>query len=83
MAKHISNILDDINIVYTIHEQRIYRGRGKIVLLRRQADDIVIACSFPTVAQGVMYSIGEKVVLKSTSDETASRSLVNLTLFGC
>jgi hypothetical protein len=65
--KHINKILDDLDIVYTTHERSIYRGTidGKIVLLCRQVDDIAVACSDPTVAQGLIDSIGKVVDLKS------------------
>jgi hypothetical protein len=65
--KHINKILDDLDIVYTIHERSIYQGKidGKVVLLGRQVDDLAVACSDPTVAQGLIDSIGNEADLKS------------------
>jgi hypothetical protein len=52
----INEILDDPDFVYTTHEQRIYRGTmdDKVNLLCRQVDDIAVACSNLTVAQGLI-----------------------------
>jgi hypothetical protein len=63
----ISKILDDLDIVYTTHERSIYRGKigGKVVLLCRQVEDLAVASSDPTAAQGVIDSIGEIVDLRS------------------
>jgi hypothetical protein len=57
--KYINKILDDIDIVYTTHEQTMYRGNidGKVVFLRRQVDDLTVACSDPSVVQGLIDSI--------------------------
>jgi hypothetical protein len=65
--KHINKILNDPDIVYTTHERSIYRGKidGKIVLLCLQVDDLAVACSDPSVAQGLIDSIGKIVDLKS------------------
>jgi hypothetical protein len=65
--KHINKILEDLDIVYTTHERSIYRGKidGKVVLLCRQVDDLAVACSDPSVAQGLIDSIGKTVDLKS------------------
>jgi hypothetical protein len=64
--KHSNKILDDLDIMYTIHERTIYRGKidGKVVLLCRQVDDLAVACSDPSVAQGLTDSIGKIVDLK-------------------
>jgi hypothetical protein len=64
---HINEILDDLDIVYTTHERSIYRGNidGKVVLLWRQVGDLAVACSDPSVAQGLIDSIGMNVDLKS------------------
>jgi hypothetical protein len=65
--QHINNILNDLNTVDTTHERSIYRGKidGKVVHLCRQVDDLAVACSDPSVAQGLINSIGEIVALKS------------------
>jgi hypothetical protein len=65
--KHMNKILDDLDIVYTTHERSIDRGKidGKAVVLCRRVDDLAVACSDPTVAQGLIDSIGKIVDLKS------------------
>jgi hypothetical protein len=65
--KHINKVLDDFDIVSTTHERSIDQGKidGKVVLLCRQVDDIAVACFNPTVAQGLIDSIGIVVDLKS------------------
>jgi hypothetical protein len=67
VGKHINKILDDFDIVYTTHERSIYRGKidGKVVPLCRQVEDLAVACSDPSVAQGLIDSIGKIVDLKS------------------
>jgi hypothetical protein len=64
---HIINILADLDIVYTTHKRSIFRGKidGKIALLCRQVNDLAVACSDPSVAQGLIDSIGKIVDLKS------------------
>jgi hypothetical protein len=66
MGKDINKILDYLDIVYTTHERSIYRGKidRNVVLLYRQVDDLAVACSDPSVTQGLIDSIGKIVDLK-------------------
>jgi hypothetical protein len=58
-TKHTSKILDDLDIMHTTNERSIYRRGtmdGKVVFLYRQIDDITVACSNHTVAQGLIVA---------------------------
>jgi hypothetical protein len=78
-------ILDDLDIVCTTYERSIYRGKieGKVVLLCRQVDALASACSDPSVAQGLIGSIGKIVDLKSQGILNTFKSLANSTSHAC